>query len=274
MAALPADDTFTAAGAGRHTFSVTSRTAGTRSITVTDTANANIAGGATSTVSAAATASFVGADAATQGSWIGTYGAQGYDILSGGGGLPGHATVAMSGQSYYTWTSSTTDARALENPAATGRSATCWLSYSSFTIDVKLGDGLAHDLALYALDWDRAGRSEQIQVISAATGAVLDTETVSSFSGGEYLQWSVSGHVVIKVTNLGPGNAVLSGLFLDHALSPRRAVTRRGRHDRRQMGRIVRSPRNGASGRSALRAPQGNSTRGRTRGGPSGPSSG
>lgn len=66
MATLPADYTFTAA-AGRRTFSVTFRTAGRRSITVTDTASSNIEGVATSTVSAAATASFVGADAATQG---------------------------------------------------------------------------------------------------------------------------------------------------------------------------------------------------------------
>jgi len=45
---------------------------------------------------------------------------------------------------------------------------------------------------------------------------VLDTETVSSFSGGDYLQWAVSGNVVIKVTPLS-GNAVISGLFFDPA---------------------------------------------------------
>ena len=86
---------------------------------------------------------------------------------------------------------------------------------SSFTINVNLGDGQVHDLALYAVDWDNKGRSEQIQVINAATGAVLDTETLSSFSGGEYLQWAVSGDVEIKVTSLVSASAVVSGLFLD-----------------------------------------------------------
>ena len=48
---------------------------------------------------------------------------------------------------------------------------------------------------------------------------MLDTETVSSFSTGVYLQWTVSGNIVIKMTNLSGPNAVLSGLFIDSASS-------------------------------------------------------
>ena len=44
---------------------------------------------------------------------------------------------------------------------------------------------------------------------------MLDTETISSFSGGVYLQWEVSGNVVVKVTNLGGLNALINGIFLD-----------------------------------------------------------
>ena len=72
-----------------------------------------------------------------------------------------------------------------------------------------------HDLELYAVDWDNAGRSERVQIIDPGTGAVLDTETLSSFKGGDYLQWAVSGDVEIKVTRLAGPNAVISGLFLD-----------------------------------------------------------
>ncbi len=61
----------------------------------------------------------------------------------------------------------------------------------------------------------RQGRSEQIQITNAATGAVLDTETISSFTKGVYLQWAVAGDVTIKVTSLAGPNAVLSGLFFD-----------------------------------------------------------
>ena len=80
---------------------------------------------------------------------------------------------------------------------------------------MDLTDGQVHDLALYAVDWDNAGRSERIQIIDPGTGAVLDTETLSSFKNGEYLQWAVSGDVEIKVTRLAGSNAVISGLFLD-----------------------------------------------------------
>ncbi len=53
-------------------------------------------------------------------------------------------------------------------------------------------------------------------MINPATGSVLDTRTITGFGAGEYLTWSLSGHVQIRVTNLAtnPGNnAVISGLF-------------------------------------------------------------
>src|SRR5262249_45377703 len=57
-------------------------------------------------------------------------------------------------------------------------------------------------------------RSEQIDVLDAATGTVLNSQTVSNFTGGQYLVWNVAGHVQFRVTNLlGSGNAVISGLF-------------------------------------------------------------
>jgi hypothetical protein len=81
-------------------------------------------------------------------------------------------------------------------------------------VDVNLSDGKTHDLELYFLDWDTNARSEQIQISNAATGTVLDTETISSFHSGVYLDWSVSGNLVITITKTGGANAVLSGLFI------------------------------------------------------------
>ena len=49
---------------------------------------------------------------------------------------------------------------------------------------------------------------------------MLDTKTISSFSTGVYLEWAVSGNVMIKVTNLAGPNAVLSGLFFDRPTDP------------------------------------------------------
>jgi hypothetical protein len=51
--------------------------------------------------------------------------------------------------------------------------------------------------------------------LDAATGAILDTRTVSGFQGGEYLTWDLSGHVQLRITYLAGYNAVLSGLFFE-----------------------------------------------------------
>jgi hypothetical protein len=48
----------------------------------------------------------------------------------------------------------------------------------------------------------------------------LDTEKVSSFHSGVYLDWSVSGNILITITKLSGLNAVLSGLFFDPVTVP------------------------------------------------------
>ena len=149
------------------------------------------------------------------GNWIGTYGSQGYDVIGNAASLPSYATVTPAGQSSYTWAASTTDPRALQDASGSGRIAACWYSATSFTVDVNLTDGQTHDLELYFLDWDSTARSEQVQISNASTGAVLNTETVTSFHSGVYLDWAVSGNVDITITHQAGANAVLSGLFLD-----------------------------------------------------------
>src|SRR5262249_45754307 len=72
----------------------------------------------------------------------------------------------------------------------------------------------------YFLDWDNKGRGEQVQISDAGTGKVLDTETVSSFSSGVYLDWKVSGHLLITITRQAGANAVLNGVFVDSTAPP------------------------------------------------------
>jgi hypothetical protein len=141
------------------------------------------------------------------------YGADGYDLSQGAITLPSYAQVTVSGQSNYTWAASTSDPRALQKPGASDRLAATWYSNSSFTVDINLTDGQAHQVALYLLDWDYGGaRSERLDVLDAATGQVLDTRSAASFVGGQYVVWSLRGHVQIRLTTL-TGNAVLSGIF-------------------------------------------------------------
>ena len=80
---------------------------------------------------------------------------------------------------------------------------------------MDIASGTTYDLELYLLDYDKAGRSEQIQFSNAVTGIVLNTETVSNFSSGTYINSIVSGNVLITITNLSGSNAVLSGIFFD-----------------------------------------------------------
>ncbi len=165
--------------------------------------------------SAVPTASFIKQDTTTQGNWIGTYGSQGYDVIGNAASLPSYATVTPAGQASCTWAASSPDPRALQNASGSGRIAACWYSPSSFTVDVNLTDGQTHDLELYFVDWDTTARGETVQISNASTGAVLNTETVTSFHSGVYLDWAVSGNVDITFTRLAGANAVLSGLFLN-----------------------------------------------------------
>jgi hypothetical protein len=167
-----------------------------------------------------ATATLVSTNTTTHGNWIGTYGSQGYDIIGSTASIPSYATVTPSGQATWTWVASTTDLRALKTANGTSRIAAAWYSATSFAVDVDLTDGLTHDVELYFLDWGGNTRGEQVTITSAATGAVLNTETVSSFNTGVYLEWAISGNVLITITRTAGANAVLSGLFFDPATTP------------------------------------------------------
>src|SRR6185312_11157978 len=90
---------------------------------------------------------------------------------------------------------------------------------ASFTFDVNLADGNAHQVALYAVDFENFGRSETIKILNATNNAVLDTRSITGFVNGVYEVWTLTGHVLIQVTN-NSGNAVVSGLFFGLPPSP------------------------------------------------------
>ena len=164
-------------------------------------------------------ATFVTQDTATQGRWKGIFGADGYDISQDTSGsnpaFPSYAKVSINNASNAVWNASTTDVRALQKaaPGTTTGIAGTWFSNTNFSVNVNITDGQSHQVALYAVDWDGASRSETIRVIDNVTGNILDTQTLSSFHNGAYLVWNISGNVTFLVTNTGSSNAVISGLF-------------------------------------------------------------
>ncbi len=188
-------------------------------VTAANTANLIVSGSATVTLQPPpsggppATAQFIKTDVTTQGNWKSSYGVDGYNVLGDAASYPSYASVSSTGPSFWTWSQSTTDPRALQKSTAADRVAATWYTASSYTLDVNLSDGQAHQVALYALDWDARSRAETVAVFDAQSGTLLNSQTLSNFTNGAYLVWTVTGHVTVQVTCTGPVNAVLSGIF-------------------------------------------------------------
>jgi len=159
-------------------------------------------------------ASFVTTDNTPSGNWMGVYGANGYNVINDTSSYPSYATVTTSGNSTATWNGNTTDVRALQSVSHPGqRIAAQWYSNTSFTVDVNITDGAAHQIAFYLLDWDNHGRAQSIQVLNASTSAVLDTRSATAFGSGQYWVWNISGHVQFVFTLTAGANSTVSGVF-------------------------------------------------------------
>jgi hypothetical protein len=161
-----------------------------------------------------ASASFQAMDTTTKGNWRNTYNYPNVTII-GDGAVNATITPVPSGENSYTWTTTGTLVRALENLASTGRVAGRWASSTDFFVDLNFADQAVHEVAIYCLDWNETSRAETISVLDATTNAVLDTRSVSNFTEGVYVVWTVTGHVKLQITKTAGNNAVISGVFLN-----------------------------------------------------------
>ena len=159
---------------------------------------------------------YIGADSTSQGTWKGQYGAEGYLVLMDHTVVPSYASVVPSGKKDKVWSSSTTDARALQKALTTGRIASCWYA-PSFNVDINITDQETHDVTFYCLDYPRMGRSQVIEVFDATTGALLATKDLSSSSllNGMYVTFEISGSVRFRFRSTSGSNAIVSGIFFD-----------------------------------------------------------
>ena len=142
-------------------------------------------------------ARYVTTDAATQGSWKGAYGSQGFEVAldpsANNPSLPVSTSMAAMGASSCVWDVSTSDPRALEavEPGVTDPPAASWYSHTSFDIDISLQDGQEHQVALYLVDWAHQGLTETVQVLDSARPTRCSTlarpaasTAASTWSGG------------------------------------------------------------------------------------------
>lgn len=160
-----------------------------------------------------ASAVFAGTDPSRQGNWQDGYGSDGYAIVGDATSLPPYATVTPAQENTWIWTSSTSDVRALRRASGGDRIAGTWYG-DVFEVAVNLTDGRPHQVAIYMVDWDTDARSQRVDVLDGLTEAVLDARTVTGFQNGQYLVWTMQGHVRLRITRLAGVNAVVSGLFI------------------------------------------------------------
>jgi hypothetical protein len=160
------------------------------------------------------TARYVKSDSATAGNWKTVYGDDGNWVAGANASIPAYATVnARSPQ--WIWAAHTTSYLAPYLPGdTTDRIASCWYSSAQLAFDIAISDGKPHRLSVYFWDASASGRQQRIDLIDLATGAVLDTRTLSNFSKGIYLTWDITGSIGLRATPSAV-NAVASALFFD-----------------------------------------------------------
>src|SRR5204862_5169011 len=88
-----------------------------------------------------------------------------YVIVNDANSPPAYAAVTTSGANTWQWTDVTTDVRGLQRAVGASRFAATWYG-STFTVDVNITDGAAHQLSLYVVDWDSNGRGQTVEVRS------------------------------------------------------------------------------------------------------------
>ncbi len=205
-----------------YSFTWSNVSAGTHSLTARATDNA----GATTTSAAVSIsvtnpvvvgnkAMFLKADITTRGNWKGVYGDDGYNIISDTVKAPTYGKAIPSGKTNWVWQESTSDINGLQKANSDDRILSAWCAENSFNVDVNITDGQMHRLALYFCDWDKRGRVQTIEILDGTTGVVINRRTIKNFSTGRYLTYNISGNVRVRVTRIGPSNAIMNGLFFD-----------------------------------------------------------
>jgi subtilisin family serine protease/fibronectin type 3 domain-containing protein len=156
-----------------------------------------------------------------QGSWVGTYGTDGYALGAWNGGsdlvsLPAGATLTLQQGGRYSWAVPTSDVRGLQSPSQSERRATTWTENNTIQVRLDFASAYSGTLHLYAVDWDALGRLEDVTVSDGSGSATVRLTT--AFANGAWMHFPVSvgagGAIQITVTTTGGINAVLSGIFL------------------------------------------------------------
>ncbi|MGH3659895.1 MAG: fibronectin type III domain-containing protein, partial [Micromonosporaceae bacterium] len=109
----------------------------------------------------------------------------------------------------------------METPNQSTRHAGVAYTSGSGSVSLTFGAAFVEDLYVYVIDWDTTARR---QTVTVNDGADQTINLTSAFDQGAWLRFPIdasAGEIVtITLTNTGPTNAVLSGLFLGEPAPP------------------------------------------------------
>jgi hypothetical protein len=163
-----------------------------------------------------------------QGTWVGTYGTTGYDLLNWNNGnnsvisLPAGVSVSQDATQQYCWATAYAiggDVRGLENAAGTQMAGcTLYNDPSPMVMRLHFTNAYSGTVHVYAVDWDSFGPRQNTVTID--DGSSVGTADLTAFVNGAWLSLPVNvaagGTVTIMVIALnGHHSNVLSGILLD-----------------------------------------------------------
>ncbi len=185
---------------------------------------------ATNTNGLTATSSITVSTSSVQGNWVGTYGHDGYILANWDGAntdlssLPAGVTYSLEVGGRANWAATTTDVRALTNPAGTARQMRTWYDINGLRLRLNFSTAYSGTLHLYAVDWDAYGGNRYQNVTVDDGSGPRVASIASSFVQGAWVHAPISvaagGSVVISVDKTGGYSAVLAGLFLGGPSTP------------------------------------------------------
>ncbi len=178
---------------------------------------------APSNVASATTSAGLAYSQSPQGTWTGSYGADGYALLNWNGGsdlvsLPQSSLVFDQG-SRYLWSSGTTAVQALQSPDTSTRHAATFYDADQVRLHLTFSSAYSGAIHIYVVDWDAIGRRETLTVNDGSGPQTANITT--DFSQGAWINVPINvaagGTVTVTVTRTGGMNAVVSGIFLGGA---------------------------------------------------------
>jgi hypothetical protein len=157
-------------------------------------------------VPSGATVTFLGTDTSTRGDWKGVYGQDGNLIVQNSSQYASYAGYASRNLGTYLYQFYSSDPRALIKQVfqfqPTERIAA--YAYAGSTpgeMDMQTSDNQPHRVAFYFCDYLNAGHMMTVQVVDRATGNILDTRSLTSYTNGLYLVYTYQGPVTFRFIN-------------------------------------------------------------------------